>query len=229
MKTQKNLFLFFLILVFIPFIYSQGASDKSTAIQGCEIEAPIVDTLVVNSDYDFNIHVFNTSNGVPLSNTSQALFCVIHLYNSSGDHTLDMIATNDPVQDHRVKNEFVARIKGGNFSLIEEYRIVAQCNATTYGCYFQETIQVVPSTLTDSLGFFIMLSIIIIGFLLFSITIKNIPATMIAGLINIAWGLFIILNGFYIYRNGATQLLSILIIANGIFWSIKAGLESIDS
>jgi len=48
-------------------------------------------------------------------------------------------------------------------------------------------------------------------------------------LINIAWGLFIILNGFYIYRNGATQLLSILIIANGIFWSIKAGLESIDS
>lgn len=87
---------------------------------------------------------------------------------------------------------------------------------------------VTPNGETGNLGLYIMLTIVIIGTLLFGVFTRNIPITMLGGLFCMAFGLYTILNGFDSFRNLGTQIFSMALISGGAYWGIRAGLESID-
>lgn len=54
---------------------------------GLTIEYPKFDELASGIDYDFHIHVFNSSNGVNLTN--ETVDCLLHFYYPNGTHSLE--------------------------------------------------------------------------------------------------------------------------------------------
>lgn len=109
-----------------------------------------------------------------------------------------------------------------------EYPCSATCcdgtNCGTNGCNYLIT----PTGDSNNLGFYIMLTIIIIGLLVFGVATRNIPVTLIGGMITMSWGVYIAFNGFDVFKNAATEFLSIGIIALGAIWVAIAGLEYFD-
>lgn len=87
---------------------------------------------------------------------------------------------------------------------------------------------VTPTGDTNNLGFYIMLTIIIIGTLIFGVATRNIPVTLIGSMITMSWGVYIAFNGFDVFKNSATEFLSIGIIGLGAVWIGIAGLEYFD-
>ena len=113
-------------------------------------------------------------------------------------------------------------------SVLGEYSCSATCCDSglcgTNDCNYILT----PTGDSNNLGFYIMLTIVIVGILLFGVFTKNIPITLIGGMISMAWGVYIAINGFDIFKNFGTQILSVGIIALGAVWIGIAGLEYFD-
>lgn len=96
--------------------------------------------LKINQDYQLNIHVYNSSNGFPLSNSS--VFCALHLYNQSGKHILvNNNLSFSPLYD------FNLDILGSNFSEEGSYPYVVACfsNDFSAGAVFSSSFTVTNS------------------------------------------------------------------------------------
>ena len=130
-KASLLIVMLTLFLAFLPFV--QAVSPFiSSSVSGCQITPIIRESLKVSQDFDFNFHVFNVSNGVPLSDAT--LSCYFHFYNQTGDHVFSKMLANDPSSEHLVINEWAERMSGGNISTTGSYAYVMQCNSTTLGC-----------------------------------------------------------------------------------------------
>lgn len=112
------------IMIFLPLVMS--APPVSTIQQfseGYVIKYPIDETLKQYQDYEFNFHVFNISNGLPIT---AKITCYFHLYNSTGKHQL--IMTEDtPVEVF----DYSFNVTGGNFTEIGVYSYILQCDGVT--------------------------------------------------------------------------------------------------
>lgn len=154
MKDKKINYLLILIFLFaiIPTVSSVPPFISTNDQSGCQIVPVIRETLKLNSDFDFNFHIINVSDGYPLSNSTVS--CVFHLYNSSGDHSYTQLLSNDPLAEHLVTNEFVARINGSNFSTVGNYAYLVQCNGTVSfgGCAEKGLFMVTPTGIEASTG-----------------------------------------------------------------------------
>lgn len=129
MNKQTTIFIL-LFLVLCSFCYAAPpAKFISASDSGYVIESPIYDSIAVNNEFDFNIHLFNASNGVPIDNTS--VICVLHIYNQSGDHVFGSIMSHDLSTEHFVSNEWVSRLNSSVFKSRGEYNSVVQCNSST--------------------------------------------------------------------------------------------------
>lgn len=116
----------------LPIVQSAQPSFFTTTQTGCTITPIVRDSLKKGQSFDFNFHVFNTSNGVPLSSTT--LSCYFHFYNQTGDHVFARMLNNDPSSEHLVINEWAERMDGGNITGIGSYAYIIQCNGTGVGC-----------------------------------------------------------------------------------------------
>lgn len=151
-KTTILLFAMIFLFAILPLVSSAPPFVSTNTQGGCQIVPLIRDTLKQNADFDFNFHVINQSNGYPLSNSS--ISCVFHLYNQTGDHVFFENLKNDPISEHFVINEFVARINGTNFSKVGNYAYQVQCNgtATVGGCAEKGLFIVTPSGIEATTG-----------------------------------------------------------------------------
>jgi len=125
MKTW--IYLFFL-LILSSFVSSQPALNYITfqGDRGYEIEFPLVRAITQDQDYKFYFHVFNISNGLPITDTS----CSFHLYNSvNGDH----LHKEFDIRMLEHKFDYEVEVSGTNFSSIQPYRYIFQCNDTAAG------------------------------------------------------------------------------------------------
>jgi len=105
---------------------------------------------------------------------------------------------------------------------------VTCCNNSLCGTGTDCDFKITPTGDTGMLGFYIMLTLIILGILIFGVATRNIPITLIGGMITMGWGIYIGFNGFDIFKNTATELLSIGIIAIGAIWIAIARLEYLE-
>lgn len=117
---------FFVMVLLVSSIYSQPPFQCGGQIltEGYVIEYPKVDILKQNRNINFNFHIFNISNGVPISNVTTG--CAFHLFNQTNDiiytTTLRTIFTDF---------DLVVTVNGGNFSKIGDYSYVVHCNDST--------------------------------------------------------------------------------------------------
>jgi len=102
---------------------------------GLLIEPVVIDYLKTGSGYDFNIHVFNKSNGVPITS---GLSCYFHLYNSSGNH---LLVLETSTIEHIFDYSFY--VDGGNFSR-GIYEVKFSCNNSVLGGSSELTFEVNP-------------------------------------------------------------------------------------
>lgn len=226
METHKGISLFAFVFMLSLFSFSlASAAPPITQVQqfteGYTIRMPTDNILLLNQGVEFEVHVYNISNGFPITS---GICCYLHLYNSTGNHILEM---EDCSTSHNFDYSF--NVVGGNVT----YELVTanyQCNSTNKGGYGEEELVVTSDGLritSDDITFVILLFIVAYGILILGIATKNVPVTMLGGFATMAVGIFSINNGISGIRNELTYIICMLTIVIGGFWAVKAGLEQI--
>jgi hypothetical protein len=105
------------------------------------------------------------------------------------------------------------------------YSVNGICQAGTEMSVFSGTLTVTPSGYTNVLGLFIIIMGIVYLILIVGIFTKDITTTMIGGMLCIVIGLYTLNNGIDVYRNFATQAISLFTIGFGGYWAFVGGLE----
>jgi hypothetical protein len=196
---KKLLTILFLSMFFLR-LASAVSPFISTSPQGLILEYPVQDYFKVNQTYTFDIHVFNSSNGVPLSS---GVNCTFHLYNSSGDHLVQLLDNSAVAYDY----QFI--VLNSNFSYEGLYSYVTFCNSTTAGGFISVPITVNGNGKPSPEG------IVIIGFcILFLVLLSSITVLLIKAIGNIAEGDFDLMDvgytwGLYFGLLGSYQLAEI--------------------
>lgn len=169
MKKQTTIFIL-IFLVLCSFAYAAPPTKNIDFGQsGLDIKIPIYNTITTGSAFDFNIHLFNISNGVPIDNTSTT--CVLHIYNQSGDHIYGEFMIHEAYSEHFVNNEWVSRLNSSIFSSRGEYNIITQCNNSFLGGHAVENFGVMDNSFdvsndtTTALSLTVFMISIIIGLL----------------------------------------------------------------
>jgi hypothetical protein len=203
----------------------------SSNIGGCQITPVAREVLKINTSFDFNFHVFNYSNGIPLSNTT--LDCEFHFYNQTGDHSYTAKLKNDPFSENKVINEWAARMEGGNISTIGTYAYLVQCNGTNTGCADKGYLIVTQSGLNpagDILVMFIYILFILaalgIFYTFFLTLLKLVTYDETAYDVLLAWAFYILmiivsyLSGQYLLRSYvydlSNSILTLTVWTNGV-------------
>lgn len=140
---------------------------------GFTIQIPIKEVYKVNAPYNFEIHVFNKTSGMPITS---GIGCYFHLYNRTGDHIyqgFDNTASSDGLDYNFI-------LSGSNFSQQGQYYYNVQCNNSIYGGFAGEyvyvTAQGVPYSTTHGIVYSAILFILIFIFIMlvfFSMTIDT--------------------------------------------------------
>jgi len=101
-----------------------------------QIQTPIPDLILINTDYEFNTHVYNKTNGLIMTNKTTS--CELHIYNNIGGHIISELmnfSDND--------NEFYIKINSSVFTKIGTYNYITQCNTTHTGGFVGYTFEAV--------------------------------------------------------------------------------------
>ncbi len=197
MKINK-LYYGIILLMLVANIVS-AAPPVSTIQQftnGYEIRIPQDVILKQNQDYEFEIHVYNISNGIPITS---GIGCYFHLYNETGVHQA-ILYDNLTSEDF----DYSFEVSGTNFSKTGQYYYNVQCNSSGLGGYHSQLFEVIPTgiepTLQRTTAFNIAIAcIFLIAILLFIgfTTTKNISAKysfVVSSTIFLLVGINLVLN-----------------------------------
>lgn len=117
---------FILIILAVPVLSAPPfITEESKNTVGYQIKFPEDRFIRVNEDYEFEFHIFNTSNGVPITS---GINCTFHLYNESGKHLYE---NNYSTFGHTF--DIGVQIKGTNFSKKGALYYIFQCNNSNAG------------------------------------------------------------------------------------------------
>jgi len=176
-KRFLVLSLFCLILLMSISMISSAppVSQVQQFTTGYIIKIPTQETIKQGQDFTFYFHVFNISDGVPITNLTTN--CFFHLYNSSGEHIVNLTADYEKLPN--IFNEWEAYIKGGNFSKVGLYNYIIQCNSTTLGGYFEMPLEVTGTglelTVARSIIYFGFFMLLIFFFIVILLAISKLP------------------------------------------------------
>ena len=175
-KSYSYLIVFLFVFAVIPLVSSAPPFiTTGTSIQGYDIKIPSQEYIKQNQDYTFYFHLFNISDGLPVSNVS--IGCKYHLYNSSGNHILETIV---PHYQTNVNNEWEMKVLGGNFSKSGTYNYIVQCNSSVLGG-FSEVRFVVTGvgfelTTSKAMIYSIIILLFIFLFIVIMLGINKLPS-----------------------------------------------------
>ena len=156
MKKQLILIAFAFLLV-LPLVASAPPVTQVQQFgEGFDIRIPQDTVLLLNQDYEFEVHVYNISNGMPIISD---IDCYFHLYNSTGKHQLEL-------WDNASSHTF------GNFSEQGFYYYNIQCNSSSLGGYHSQKIEV-TRTGVDNSEDYVAVIIALIGAVAILLTISR--------------------------------------------------------
>ena len=132
---KKLIFISILYMLLIPLILAvPPITTIQTFTAGYEIRIPQDNILKVGEPYNFYVHVYNISNGYPITS---GIGCYFHLYNSTGSHQLELYTSS---VSHNFDYEF--SLSKGNFTIIDRYYYDIQCNSSMYGGFHSSILEV---------------------------------------------------------------------------------------
>lgn len=149
-------------ILIMPFI---SAVPPVTQVQqfseGYLLQTPSDNSLELDENYTFEIHVFNISDGLPIV---AGISCYFHLYNSSGEHIVELTDTTSSSEF-----DYSFQILSGNFSESGIYYYFTQCNSSILGGYASNYLEITPNGSSLESGDSILYCAILI--LLFGVSI----------------------------------------------------------
>lgn len=230
-ETKKALSLSFVIfgvaifsfLFLISLVSAAPPFQQSVSSVGLDIRFPQVDTVKQFNDIEYNIHVYNKSDGMLVTNTT--VTCHVHLYNSTGYHVYDSDMAFSSVYDE----DFVLFIDGGNFSTIQRMSAITQCNSSSEGGFVSFGFDVTPTGEKNVFGFQIFLFIFLFGLVIFGFFVRNEWIVILGGMGLMALGIFSLTQGISTFRNDLTTMVSLVTIGFGAIVAIVTGIQAIDS
>jgi len=168
MNTKIFLFLVVSLLV-LPIVSSAPPTTiVSTVETGFQVDVTTVSHVQRDSTHHINVHVFNSTNGVPVG-AKEGVSCYGDLYNKSGDHLIEVFElTRDGV-------EYEWDIGGTNFTNDGIYPYVIYCNTSVQGGFFSTAFDVTVSgedEVIDNLPISITVAIMVIIVLYFIVLIR---------------------------------------------------------
>lgn len=175
MKEKRKTF-FFLFLLFLPIVFSAPPfTQLSEGSADWELRVALPPAIRPNTDFQFNIHIFNRSNGIPIIENAA---CYLHLYNTTGKHVYEAFE-NTP--DHTFDYEF--NILAANFTREGNYVYELQCNSSNQGGFFGSYLivndeatsfdHVINSTESTGLNVFIIFLTMALVFLILAHVFKD--------------------------------------------------------
>jgi len=220
MSFKKFIVPFFVIFL-IAFI-SSAPPITSVALNsrnGFQIAPNLFNSVKLNSSLTFHVHIFNASNGLEYTGTSN--LCILHLYNEF--NTGEQVYTNNsPIIDD---DDYEFNIPRSTFSEKGEYSYKIWCNNSVHqiGGYYEKSFYVTGSggsPANDPMTIFIYILFIIstIGlFTTFFLTIAKLVTTRetIFGVL-ITWS-FLILNIIVNYLGKEYLLRTLVEDISGLF------------
>lgn len=174
--AKRLVLLLFVVLLLFPLINAVAPFQVGTQ-QGYLIKVTQQEYIKQNADYEFDFHIFNASDGVPITNASTQ--CFFDLDNSTGQSIYKQPASY--VGTSNFPNEWEVLIKGGNFSYVGVYSYIIQCNSSTLGLGGFESVHLrVTSTgqeptTSSSITYASFFIIIIAFFLLILFIMSKLP------------------------------------------------------
>jgi len=145
---------------------------------GWFIKYPTQQYIKQGTDYNFNFHIFNSSDGIPVINGTYSfgdISCYFHLYNSSGNHIYTKKTLNefDDIFDVEVL------VSGDNFSKAGDYSYIFQCNNSMEGGFDSVELKVTNTghefTVAKSIYYSTLLFLLIFLFILTMYSITKLP------------------------------------------------------
>ena len=140
---NKILILILIILLALPIAYSAKPTQVFTGDVGLEIRVPQAEFLKQNEEGQLNLHVYNLSNGFPMTNDTTS--CLLHIFNRTGHHVF-----NEIFDYNEDDGDFFLDIGGGNFSQIGFYSFIIGCNTSTIGGFVSGSFRVTTDGEDDS-------------------------------------------------------------------------------
>ncbi len=140
---MKRLFIYLFLGIFLTTcINAVPPFQASTGTMGYDLKLSQFDALKKGEDFSIHVHVFNKSNGVPLSNISQGgISCFAHAYDQQGRHILNN-AMEYEIEGPGGIGEWSLTADKGNFSTIQELSLTVGCNNSITGGWLSATTQV---------------------------------------------------------------------------------------
>lgn len=222
------IFLFLLVITNSSLVLAVSPFSTQQFTTGYSIKFPPTDIIKFGLPYTFNFHVYNISNGMPITDAQ----CFFHLYNSTGNHLLTL---SQSTVDHQFDYEF--KVLAGNFT-IGMMSYVAQCNNSAQGLggFVEMPFEVTTSGInlvseTDSkfntiIIFFVFLALAI-GFLIFGITQQNILFSFFSGLMFIVAGVYIFVNPTQYLSSLLNSVLAYILWGVGAYLLVLSGIKGI--
>ena len=212
-------FIFLLILV-TTLVTAQPPIFTQFVDEGLTIDFVKITIQQQNKDFQYNFHVFNTSNGIRLTNSTTS--CNFHLFMNDGVHIIQEMSIPFDVSGE----DWELTVKGNNFTRLGEYAYLVDCSSTEgLGGSVSVGFEVTADS-KERDTFPVEFSIIFFAFLMiaFGITEERRKLFKYAGAImfmvmgvKVAWEGF----GFINYTTLTGQLLSTVLIALGFYFLIE--------
>jgi len=160
----------FLIVLLSLTVTAPGTVITNIGSLGYQIETTPYTYMKLNQNFTANFHVFNLSDGKPLSNAS--INCELHVYDQSGNHILK----NPKLPFSTADNEWEVYMSNGNFSQTGIYSWIIYCNSSSYGGFRSETFKITndgfndtPTDTSSGLSVTIFMILLVLGLFLLGI------------------------------------------------------------
>ena len=127
-NTHKHYAFLFLLMFVILSVNMVSAVKPITDIQvseGYSVQPTEKSAIIYGQDHEFEVHVFNISNGMPITS---GITCYMHLYHETGKHIYEGV---DDTAGHIFDYSF--NLNGTNFTSLGEYQAKFQCNSSSLG------------------------------------------------------------------------------------------------
>ena len=153
----------FLLLLNVSFISAQPPPQVNLNINtGMDVEFTKIGVFENGVTHFFNVHVFNRSDGLRLTNSTTE--CNFHLFDNTGFHIVNQL----PMSYDTTGLDWELNVTSGNFTRNGEYSYLITCNASNIGGFDSVGFEVTQTGLTLETSDSILLVVILIAtFILF--------------------------------------------------------------
>ncbi len=223
-KGNIFLFLFLFSSLFISLVVAQPPPQVNVNIDtGVDIEFTKIDLFENGKDHIFNVHVFNRSTGLQLTNITTD--CNFHLFDNKGFHMINQFK----MPFDSIGIDWDLMVAGDNFTRNGEYSALVVCNATDIAGFSSFGFEVTPTGLGDIFDFYIIILLVSAVLIIWGFVIRD-PWVVIFGTFGLYFvGLYIILNGIVGIKDMVTTwAIALILLGVAAYISFKAAQEVVN-